>query len=128
MAEVIDPSDLAARLRRLADDLVDVGQDMVRIGDHGDHGGFAETGNYLSGYVSQCVLSWADVIDRPMRLEAWSIFDDRVRGEVFCNPKFNDGEMVITSPIQSIDGNRLKTLNSTYVLGARLVGNAESES
>jgi hypothetical protein len=125
MAESIEAADLAARLRRLADELVDVGEDMVRIGEHGD---LADTGHYLVGYVGKCVLLWADVIAPAMRLENWQVDGDRVRGQVYGNPKFYEGEMVITSPIQSIDGHRLKTLNSTYVLGCPSGSNAESDA
>lgn len=55
----IEAADLAARLRRLADELVDVGWDMVRIGEHGD---LADTGHYLVG-CGYCARSWADVIE-----------------------------------------------------------------
>jgi hypothetical protein len=59
MAESIEAADLAARLRRLADDLVDVGEDMVRIGEHGD---LADAGHYLVG-CGEWSRSWADVIE-----------------------------------------------------------------
>jgi hypothetical protein len=61
MAESIEATDLAARLRRLADDLVDVGEDIVRVGEHGD---MADTGHYLVG-CGECARAWADVIDKP---------------------------------------------------------------
>jgi hypothetical protein len=122
MAESIEAADLAARLRRLADELVDVGWDMVRIGEHGD---LADAGHYLVD-CGGWVRAGADVIAPVMRLENWRVDGDRVRGQVYGNPKFDEGEMVITSPIQLIDGNRLKTLNSTYVLGCPSGSNAKS--
>jgi hypothetical protein len=60
MADV-DAASLAGRLRRLADELVDVGQDMVRIGEFGS---VAEGGGDLVG-MADVVLAWADVIDKP---------------------------------------------------------------
>jgi hypothetical protein len=55
--------------------------------------------------------------NEPMRLENWSIFGKVAYGNVFNNPRFEDGTYVHTSTIQSRDGNVIKTLNSTYVLG-----------
>jgi hypothetical protein len=60
MAELTDSAELAARLRRLADELVDVGEDMVWLGEHGE---MADAGHYLARYVGKCVLLWADSID-----------------------------------------------------------------
>jgi hypothetical protein len=60
MADV-DAASLAGRLRRLADELVDVGQDMARIGEFGS---VAEGGGDLVR-MAGVVLAWADVIDGP---------------------------------------------------------------
>jgi hypothetical protein len=123
MAESIEAADLAARLRRLADELVDVGWDMAAYRE--------QWGLYAAESLADCggwVRAGADVIAPVMRLENWRVDGDRVRGQVYGNPKFDEGEMVITSPIQLIDGNRLKTLNSTYVLGCPSGSNAKSIS
>jgi hypothetical protein len=60
MAELTDSAALAARLRLMADELVDVGQAMVRIGEDGE---MVDAGHYLARYVGKCVLLWADAID-----------------------------------------------------------------
>jgi hypothetical protein len=61
MAEFTDSAALAARIRRLADELVDVGEDMVRMGEHG---AVVDTGHYLIG-CGECARAWASVIDKP---------------------------------------------------------------
>jgi hypothetical protein len=58
VAELSGQAILAARLRLLADELVAVGEDMVRIGEHGD---MADAGHYLLG-VGECTLAWDRVI------------------------------------------------------------------
>jgi hypothetical protein len=59
MAESIEAADLAARLRRLADDMRDVGEDMVDLGGFG--GCMAEHGVELIGAAGMA-LDWAEAI------------------------------------------------------------------
>jgi hypothetical protein len=60
MAESIEATDLAARLRRLADELVAVGEDMVEAGGYG--GCMAERGGELVG-AGLMVREWVAAID-----------------------------------------------------------------
>lgn len=57
--------------------------------------------------------------DNAMRLENWYLVPElnRVFGNVYNNPNFEDGDRVRTSPVVSIEGDILKTQNSTYKLG-----------
>ena len=64
-----------------------------------------------------------------MRLENWSVTGSadlytpperqsrRLQGEVYDNPKFEDGERIYTSLIMVVDGNVISTRNSVYTLG-----------
>lgn len=65
-----------------------------------------------------------------MRIEDWSIQPTLVNeyyppeaqhrvvcGIVYDNPNHKDGTLIRTSRIQSIDGNKVTTLNSVYELG-----------
>lgn len=64
-----------------------------------------------------------------MKLENWSVRGDSspyippeqrtliLRGEVYGHPRFEDGEVIWTSPIVNVDGRIVKTKNSEYELG-----------
>lgn len=54
-----------------------------------------------------------------MKLEDWAVFNGRVAGRVFGNPRFKDGESIITSPIVDIDFQTMivQTKTNTYSLG-----------
>lgn len=60
------------------------------------------------------------------RLENWSVVTKdpytppefaRIEGEVYGHPRFNDGELVALSRVQEVNGNIVKTRNTTYILG-----------
>ena len=67
------------------------------------------------------------------RLENWSVVDrpeDRanvflapecrqvaIHGEVYGHPNYPDGDLIITSPIVSVDSNKIECTSRTYVLG-----------
>jgi hypothetical protein len=38
-------------------------------------------------------------------------------GQVYGHPSFDDGEIIHTSDIKSVDGNKVSTRNSVYTLG-----------
>ncbi len=64
-----------------------------------------------------------------VRLENWAIVHDddpylapelrkqKLHGQCFGHPRFEDGEAITTSSIQSIDGEVIVTRNTRYVLG-----------
>lgn len=62
------------------------------------------------------------------RLENWSVKSHDIwqppersckclAGEVFDHSIYRDGKSIITSAIQEVNGNQVKTLNTTYILG-----------
>lgn len=54
-----------------------------------------------------------------MRLENWSTCGyNQLQGEVFGNPKFPDGQLIITSAVKAIDGEIvISSSGSHYELG-----------
>lgn len=64
-----------------------------------------------------------------IKLENWSVRGDSspyvapeqrtliLRGEVYGHPRFEDGEVIWTSPIVSVDCRIIATKNSVYELG-----------
>jgi hypothetical protein len=56
---------------------------------------------------------------KPSKLEGWSVWGDRVVGNVHGDNRFADGTFIQTSAIVELDRENkiLKTKNSTYELG-----------
>lgn len=52
-----------------------------------------------------------------MKLENWYKSGKLVWGNVYGNPKFEDGTWVHTSNVLKVEGRTIKTMNSTYDLG-----------
>jgi hypothetical protein len=52
-----------------------------------------------------------------MNLENWYLCGSSICGDVYGNPKFEDGMFIRTSTVQSVDEFSVNTLNSTYDLG-----------
>jgi hypothetical protein len=52
------------------------------------------------------------------RLESWIKRGDRLYGMVFNHPRFDDGDEIITSPVQFMSAFFAQTLNTSYVLGS----------
>lgn len=54
------------------------------------------------------------------RLEDWTLLGNgSLHGKVYGNPRFEDGEYIITSLVQSLDleGKKAQTRNTEYELG-----------
>lgn len=51
-----------------------------------------------------------------MIIKNWTIINNKVLGEIYGNPEFEDGEFVRTSEIKELNGNIVITQNNTYLL------------
>lgn len=55
-----------------------------------------------------------------MRLDNWYYFNGCISGEIYGNPKFEDGDRVLTSPVVEVDGWLARTRSgSEYILGTQ---------
>ena len=54
------------------------------------------------------------------RLEDWTLLGSgSLHGKVYGNPRFEDGEYILTSQVQTLDleGKKARTVNTEYELG-----------
>ena len=59
-------------------------------------------------------------VDKPhVCIDNWGVWKNRLCGEVRNHPRFQDGELIISSPIDMYDpaGSWIATRNTVYILG-----------
>ena len=62
------------------------------------------------------IRNWS-VVGSGTPYTAPELMTPRLSGNVYGHPRFDDGCNVVTSRIESVDGRKVTTLNTTYLLG-----------
>jgi len=74
-------------------------------------------GDYFACYEpSPRIEDWA-IVGEANPYQAPELREMRITGKVYNHPRFDDGEVVTTSPVLASAGNTVETQNTTYDLG-----------